>query len=57
MKSYIIVSRNPNTKKLLVIVDEDGNPAEFSSEETALDVAEKHNVCQSWGSDVVLIDC
>lgn len=51
--SYIIVIRNPRTKKLLAIEDADDNVEEFSTEMEAKRVADGAQICQAWGYEIV----
>jgi len=53
--SYIIVTRNPRSKKLIVIVDDDGGPCEYPTEQTALYDARRINMCKAWGAEIVPI--
>jgi len=60
MISYIIVTRNPTSKKLIVI--EDGTVtgsssiAEFSTEEKAYEVAYFSSICRAWGCEIIPVD-
>lgn len=56
MLSYIIVTRNPSTGKLLVVEDEDEDPAEFATENEAYEVAQMNSCCRSWGAEIVPVD-
>lgn len=52
--SYIILTRNPRSKKLIPVVNDDGQTvAEFKSEAEALDAASDTTVCRAWGYDVI----
>lgn len=52
--SYILVSRNPVANKLVIVTDgEDNIPAEFESEEEAIDAAHNTTICRAWGYDIV----
>lgn len=55
--SFIIVTRNPRNKKLVVITDGDelDDFAEFGSESDASAVASAIPVCVAWGYDVIEI--
>lgn len=54
MANYIIVTRNPRTQKLAVVMDEDGDhPVEFTSEDDANRYAGEMVVCEAWGFDLV----
>lgn len=47
---FILVSRNPRSKRLIVITGEDGDgPAEFATESEANAVAMAVPVCEAWG--------
>jgi hypothetical protein len=55
--SYIIVCRNPTSRKLLIISNDDSNdPAEFETVEEAYEAANGMAVCRAWGVEIVLID-
>ena len=60
MVSYIIVTRNPTSKKLMII--EEADPAaqyngaviaEFATEDEAYEHAETLPVCRAWGAEIV----
>jgi len=52
--SFILLTRNPRSKKLIAIVDDDGETvAEFKSESEALDAAGNTMACKAWGYDVI----
>ncbi len=52
--SYIIVSRNPRNKKLVIITGEDEETvAEFATESEACAVAMAVPVCEAWGYQAV----
>jgi hypothetical protein len=54
--SYIIVTRNPRVKKLVIVTDGDDNvPAEFATEREALDAAGNTTICKAWGYDIIEI--
>ena len=54
--SYIIVSRNPRAKKLVIVTDGDDNvPAEFKTEGEAIEAAHNTTICKAWGYDVIEI--
>ena len=50
--SYIIVCRNPTSKKLVVIMH-DEKVAEYETEEAAFSAAQDIAVCQAWGAEIV----
>lgn len=56
--NFIIVARNPNTGKLVVINDGDdeGCPVEFDDEWKAIEVADNTPICKAWGYQIVEID-
>lgn len=55
--TYILVSRNPRTGKLVIVTDgEDNVPAEFQDFEDAVDAAGDTTICKAWGYDVVEIE-
>lgn len=55
--SYILLVRNPQTKKLIPITTDDGETiAEFDSEHSAFDAADNTTVCKVWGYEVVEVD-
>lgn len=55
--TYIIVMRNPASKKLAVIVNGEENDAqdvaEFATEDAAYECANGIAVCRSWGFEIV----
>lgn len=52
--SYIILSRNPSVGKLVIVTDGDDNvPAEFKSEEKAIEAAHNTTICKAWGYEIV----
>lgn len=53
MVTYIVTTRDPLTKKLLVLKRDDGDVAEFETEEEALEGAKSSRLCLSWGAEVV----
>jgi hypothetical protein len=54
--SFILVTRNPRNKKLVIVTDGDDNvPAEFKSEIEASDAASETTICKAWGYDVIEI--
>lgn len=54
--SYIVVTRNPGTKKLIGITDfDDGEIAEFETEESASEAAANTTICKAWGYQIVEI--
>ena len=51
---FILVSRNPRTKLLVVITEDDNDaPAEFETESEANAVAMAVPVCEAWGYQVL----
>lgn len=50
---YIIYTRNPTSKRLIVITEDDehGNEriAEFDTDELAEDAAQNTTICKAWG--------
>jgi len=60
MVSYIIVCRNPATKKLVMVTDNSDDdptqPAEFETEEKAYDAAQAIACCRAWGAEIVPVD-
>lgn len=55
--TYIIVYRNPHSKKLHIIVEDEDDAlmAEFDSEDEAVVQAERMSVCRTYGYQVVPI--
>lgn len=54
---YIVVTRNPRTKTLIVITDFDGEEvAEFDHKDRATEAADGTTVCKAWGYQIVEID-
>ena len=51
--SYIILIRNPRTKKLLAIEDRDDNVDEFATEADAEKIAQGAEICQAWGYEIL----
>lgn len=49
--SFIILTRNPKTRRLLIITDESGSdaPKEFETEDAAIDTAITIKACAAWG--------
>jgi hypothetical protein len=56
MPKFLVATRNPSTRKILILADEEGDPAEFNTEDDALATAGENACCRAWGSDVVLVD-
>ena len=54
--SYILVTRNPRGKLVIVTDGEDNVPAEFVDEEEAVDAASDTTICKAWGYMVVEVD-
>lgn len=51
---YILVTRNPRSKKLVIITGEDDETvAEFATESEANAVAMAVPVCEAWGYEAV----
>jgi hypothetical protein len=53
---YIIVSRNPRGKKIIAVTDDDGNVAEFGSEEDADQAAANTTMCIGWGYEILKVE-
>ena len=61
MVSYIIVTRNPTSQRLMVIQEgaqfpdgtDDTVIAEFATEDEAYDRAETLPICRAWGAEIV----
>lgn len=57
MTSYIIVTRNPGTKKLMVIEEADGEDkscvSEFETEDEAYEHASTIPICRAWGAEIL----
>lgn len=53
--SYILAFRNPRTKKLSVITDDNGNVEEFETEAAATQTAGNTMACRAWGYEIVEI--
>lgn len=52
--TFILVTRNPRTKQLIVITGEDQeNAAEFQTESEANAVAMAVPLCEAWGFEAV----
>lgn len=56
--TYIIVARNPRSKRLVVIADgdiggDDPPPMEYETYEQAIEGADKISVCRAWGFDAI----
>mgnify|MGYP001603282113 CR=1 FL=1 len=57
MTTYIIVCRNPASKRLMVISDDDENsPAEFETEDEAYEATKNITICRAWGAEIVPVD-
>ena len=55
--SYILVSRNPRTHKLIVITgDDDDTVAEFATESDAAAVAMAVPICEAWGYEAIEVN-
>ena len=50
---FILLTRNPSDQKLIVIVDNAGDIAEFRSSEAAIEAADKMQVCKAWGYELI----
>jgi hypothetical protein len=54
--SYILVTRNPRSKKLVPVLGEDNETiAEFETESDAIAVAMAVPICEAWGYQTVEI--
>lgn len=54
---FIIVTRNPGNKKLVVIAANDQDDvAEFETESEATKAADETTVCRAWGYQLVGVD-
>jgi hypothetical protein len=53
--SFIILTRNPGTRKLLIISLEPGSdaPSEYETEDEAFTQAAHIAVCDAWGFEIV----
>jgi hypothetical protein len=56
MQRFIVVTRNPSSKKLVILVDEDDNPVEFDMEDAASEAADDNACCRAWGADIATFD-
>lgn len=51
---YIVLTRNPSTKKLIVIMNDDHEEiAEFPTENEAIDAVVRSKLCSAWDYEVV----
>lgn len=51
---YLIATRNPRTKKLVIITEGEGDDvAEFETEEAASDAASNTTICKAWGYELI----
>ena len=57
MTTYIIVTRNPTSNKLMVIEEAAGEDnsciSEFETEDAAYDHASTIPVCRAWGAEIL----
>ena len=53
--SYVIITRNPTSGKLLAIMEDDA-VAEFELSNEAQQVADEVPICQAWGYSIVEVD-
>jgi hypothetical protein len=54
---YVLITRNPSNKKLVAIVDNDGDAiAEFSTEDAATEAAHNTTLCKAWGYEIIHVD-
>jgi len=53
--SYLIVCRNPKSKKLVIISDGD-DPHEYESEDAAYSAAQDIAICRAWGAEIVPVE-
>lgn len=52
--SFIILARNPRTRTLIPVVNDDGETiAEFSSETKAIEAAADTTICKAWSYEIV----
>ena len=56
MISYIIATRNPTNKKLIIIENDDGDVVEFSTEDEAFEASKKTTVCKAWGAEILPLE-
>lgn len=55
--SYILLTRNPRVKKLVIVTDGDDNvPAEFESWDEARAAADNTTICKAWGYEIIEVD-
>jgi hypothetical protein len=53
LMTFIITTRNPRTRKLVVVMDDDDEVAEYETEEKAAEVARRVPVCEAWGFEII----
>ena len=56
MISYIIATRNPTNKKLIIIENDDGDVVEFSTEDEAFEASKNTTVCKAWGAEILPLE-
>lgn len=56
--SYIIIIKNPRTKKHLVIREDEESDyvMEYETEDEALDATRKMPICNAWSYDIIEIE-
>jgi hypothetical protein len=54
--NYILITRNPRGKGILTITTDDGDVAQFETEEEAEACADQQPLCQAWGYQVVELE-
>lgn len=57
---FVIITRNPRSKKALAITEGtnefDEHMSEFETEDKAIEAAESTTACRAWGYQIVEID-
>lgn len=55
--TFILATRNPHNGKLLIVAEADDSypdlPAEFETEEKAIEAAANTTICKAWGYQIV----
>lgn len=54
-RTFILIARNPKTKRL-VVVDDGDYPVEYESEESAIEATRHRPICRVWGAQVVPVE-